>query len=218
MKYSDFFIAIYIHECKSYCDEKFFNALFNSDIGDAHIEIVDNSKNENYSLKLRHITQKNVTHIKVSRDNEATQFIRNVAESLDVLRTMFLQSNCKYFVTLEADVVPPEKWLHYFMEVKHLGDIIGGIYYDGFHGKEFFQYDNIIQTVPCILSGCTLYKREIIEKFPFRWSIDNVNAFPDGWMSYDARHAGYRLINYSKIKCQHLTKDGSDSRGFEDIN
>lgn len=217
MIYEDFFIAVYIHECKSYCDTEFFNNLFSSDIGNAQVEIVDNSPDHHYAELLSQKIGWPVHWIEVSREDERTQFIRNVCESVNFLRDVFLQTNKKYFVILEADVVPPRNWLHSFMRHIHDADIIGGIYYMGFHPEHLFHEPGLLEETTCVLSGCTLYKREIIERFPFRWDSNNLNAFPDGHMSWDARHSGYRLANTSDIVCKHLTKIGSDSRGVEDI-
>lgn len=219
MNYKDYFIAIYSHECKAYCDEKFYGALFDSKIGDATIEIVDNSIDADYSEKLKELTKLDVKHIKVSRDEPSTQFLRNVAESLSYLRKLFLDTECKYFVTLETDVIVPEDWLHSFDEVKDKADIIGGIYYAGFHSEELFTNRNLFVETDHVLSGCTMYKREVIEKIPFRWSIENLGAFPDAWICYDAVRNGnkFRLANCSKVICDHLTKENSNSRGHEDI-
>jgi hypothetical protein len=224
INYTDFFIAIYSHECKSYCDEQFFKNLLQSDIGDASIHVVDNTIHASYAERIKDIIKSinvhrniHVSHIFVDRDDPTTQFQRNVAESLSFLRNIFLETKCKYFIIVESDVIPPADWLHYFMEVIDKADIIGGIYYHGFHDIKLFEDPTIFQETHHVLSGCSLYKREVIEKIPFRWSTENLGAFPDAWMSYDAHRNGnnFRLANYSKIQCQHVDKPGSMTRGQE---
>lgn len=210
MKNKDFFIAIYTHECKSYCDEQFFNNLFQSNLDKAIIRIIDNSNNLNYTEKLKSICNKfsnidyNIEHIDVSRNDLTTLFLRNVADSVNYLRDKFLKTDCKYFVILESDLLPPTEWLSYFLEVIDKADLIGGVYYFGVHREELFRDPTILEFVHHVLSGCTLYKREVIEKLPFRWSTENLNAFPDAWMSADSTKEGFKLANYSKIKCDHL--------------
>ncbi|MHA1342378.1 MAG: GIY-YIG nuclease family protein [Promethearchaeota archaeon] len=217
--HSDFFIAIYTNECKKYCDQEFFASLISSNIKNAQVEIVDNSIDLNYSKRLSEITSYPIHHINVDRTDSKTLFLRNVFESIDKLRELFLRSRCKYFITLESDVIPPLGWLNYFLEGVHKADVIGGIYYPGFHDDDMFENPNIFQSTNHVLSGCTLYKRKVIEKIPFRWDKNNLNAFPDALISYDAirNRNKFILVNYSKIKCRHLTKQGSDSRGLEDL-
>jgi len=223
MNYSDFFIAIYTHECKSYCDKQFFEHLFNTDLREATVNIVDNSIGMNYfnnlNLLIDGIKPKGhtfINHIDVDRNNPHTQFLRNVCESVNYLRDIFLKTKCLYFVILESDVLPPERWLHFFIETLSFADIIGGIYYAGWHGQDMFDAPGIIRMVTHALSGCTLYKREVIEKIPFRCDLSNPAAFPDAFMSMDALNAGYKLVDYSSINCQHIFKGGMD-RGHADI-
>ena len=215
---SDCFIAIYTHSCKKYCDDEFFNNLKNSSIGDASIMIVDNSLDINYLDRLKSITDFPVVHIDIERTDPNMVFHKNVIESVDFLRSKFLATDCKYFIILEADVCPPDRWIQDFKAVINKADIIGGIYYYGFHRPELWE-NEIFEYVNHALSGCTLYKRHIIEEFPFRWDPSNLAAFPDAFICYDVRHSGknYKIANYSKIKCRHLTKKESDSRGVEDI-
>jgi len=227
MNYKDFSINIYTHECKSYCDEEFFQTLFQSDIRSAEIHIIDNSIGMTYYQKLLEIVNKSsrsinskitVQHIVVPRDSGDPQFQRNVVDSLSVLRENFITTNCKYFCIIESDVMVPPDWLTSFNEVLFRADIIGGIYYEGFHAPELWDRSNpILQYTSHVLSGCTLYKREIIEKFPFRISSENWGAFPDAWISWDANNSGkeYKLANYSKIICEHRQKPGTPYRGQE---
>ncbi len=211
--FEDCFIAVYTNECKSYCDELFFNTLLNSNIEQAKVSVIDNSITGYVNrLKILCNNKAEVNHIDVSRGNQRTLFLRNVTESLLKLREQFLKTNCKYFIILESDVCPIDKeWLNYFMEVIDKADIIGGLYYHGFHGDDLF-FSNDIVYVNHVLSGCTLYKREIIEKYSFRWDENNLGAFPDAWICQDAKN--YRIANYCKIKCNHIHKKNGN-RGLE---
>ena len=224
------FIAVYTHECKQYCDVEFFDNLFKSHIGDAQISIIDNTLTLNYYDRLQNIVNlydnKNisVSHVDVSRDDARDarhQFLINVTTSLTELRRQFLETDKKYFIIVESDVKPRDKnWLTYFMEVVDQADIIGGLYYVGFHKQELWDTESLVY-LPGILSGCTLYKREVIEKFPFRWSIENHGAFCDAWICYDCNidnmgTGQWRLGNYTKIKCDHLHINGN--RGLDKIN
>jgi hypothetical protein len=216
------FIALYTNECKSYCDDQFYGTLLTSNVDEAEICLVDNTQKVDYieKLKSKYGSRINCFHIDVSREDEKTLFLRNVTDSLTLLRDEFLKTDCEYFITLETDVIPREKnWLNYFMEVVDKADIIGGLYYNGFRGQEalFDNTNNNLIPIDHVLSGCALYKREVIEKIPFRWSTDNLGAFPDAWICYDSNRNGnsFKLANYNKIKCDHI-EHGAD-RGHNNI-
>lgn len=217
--FEDIFIAIYTHECKSYCDKEFFENLFTSDIGNASVAVIDNSINMDYFNKLQNEYGKRayIDHIVVDRNDTRTQFLRNIEASLYGLRRKFLDGPYLYFIILESDVLPPQDWLHSFMGVIDQADIIGGLYYWGWHSPDMWEGEPRLISATHVLSGCTLYKREILERFIFRWDKNNPNAFPDAYMSYDAGHAGYRRANYTKIQCKHLA-DKEGGRGIDKIN
>ena len=218
------FIAIYTNECKSYCDEHFFRNLFFTDLTDCTVNIVDNSIDASYIEKILGIISEvcpkvevRVDHIEVSRDDRSTLFQRNVTESANFLRDRFLKTEAQNFIILESDLLPPTNWVKDLVEVSNQADIIGGLYYAGFHSKELYAKENEVVPTHHVLSGCTLYKREVIEKIPFRWSRENLGAFPDAWISVDAGQAGFKMANYTKIKCFHMGKFGSMTRGQKNL-
>jgi hypothetical protein len=225
--FENVFIAVYTHQCKSYCDYEFFNNLFASDIGSASVAIIDNSPDTTYFHYLydTYSDRAYIDHVAVDRaaiENAQVLFLRNVEASLYGLRRMFLDGDYEYFIILESDVRPRDaKWLHYFMEVVGQADIIGGLYYDGpiipLHVPEMWQGPPRIIPTHHALSGCTLYKRAVLERFAFRTSAENLGAFPDAWMSVDAGGAGFKIANYTKIQCDHMT-DEIGLRGQQNIN
>ncbi|MDD3089974.1 MAG: hypothetical protein PHT95_08555 [Candidatus Omnitrophica bacterium] len=218
--FENVFIAVYTHQCKSYCDKEFFGNLFASDIGSASVAIVDNSLDADYfhTLYDRYNMHAYVDHIIVNRGDSKTQFVRNVEASLYGLRRMFLGGDYEYFIILESDVKPKDKmWLHYFIEVVDQADIIGGLYYEGFHAPDMWQGPSRIISTHHALSGCTLYKRSVLERFAFRSVAENPGVFPDALMCLDAREAGFKIANYTKIQCTHLV-DNHGGRGIENIN
>ena len=102
-----------------------------------------------------------------------------VLDSVNFLRDKFLQSSCKYFLIIESDVVPPIDCLERFEEVIDSADIIGGIYYRGHHKDEWFNEDHKELIDSVVYSGCTLYKRNVIEQIPFNLDYNNLGMFPD---------------------------------------
>ncbi len=222
----DCFIAIYTHSSKQYCDKQFFKALFKSNIGNALVSIIDNSIGTDYFNRLNlilHPFHKNIkiNHIDISRDDPKHQFLINVEQSVNELRRQFLQTDKKYFITLESDVIPRDKnWLSYFLEKAGYADILGGLYHAGFHSNDLWDKEDEIVYTRHVLSGCTLYKRELLKVFSFRWSMKDEGAFPDAWICYDAITSlknKWRIANYTKIKCDHLT-NASGGRGHDKID
>lgn len=213
-----YFIAIYTHECKDYCDKKFFAWIHYICEGNP-VYIVDNSKGYNYLTRLAEITEGfnfNLYKLTVEQQPKKTLFLRNVADSVNLLRDKFLKSDCDYFLIIESDVLPPEDMIAKFdyatyylnkndpddfdVEKKKPWGIVGGHYYKGFH-----DYSSMKGLYPThhALSGCTVYKRELIEKYPFRWSEENLGAFPDAWICVDAGQE-YNIYNDGSIECEHL--------------
>jgi hypothetical protein len=205
----DFFIAVYTHEVKSYCDIEFFSNIANFALKDYELHVVDNTSHLEYTEKLKNICDslglkpESITHIDISEEPAISSFQRKVCDSVNFLRDKFLESGCKYFVIIESDVISPIDVLEKFLSVIDEGDIIGGIYYEGRHLNEWFdpEHNEIIDDV--VFSGCTLYKRDVIESIKFRIAQYDGVHFPDTIMSIDACNAGYRRVLYTGIKCKH---------------
>lgn len=206
---SNYFIAVYTNECKDYCDEKFFKRL--GEIKQDPPYIIDNSTSLEYIDRLKKLAPwGHVKHINVPQEPVISRFQRNVTTSVNYLRDLFLETDKPYFLIIESDVLPPIGLLSIFNKaVANLRNenwgILGGLYYDGFHDYNL----RLLNKTHHVLSGCTLYKREVIEKYPFRYDETNLGAFPDALISHDAGKE-YSLWNDHDIQCQHLhTKHGT---------
>lgn len=198
MKY---FLCTYTNKVKRYCDEVFFER-FNS-FGKESIA-VDNTIGLEYYERLKTLTA-NVEHIDIEEQPKETQFQRNVAESANVCRDAFLKTDCDLMLIIESDVLPPVGLISMMdraiTKLPKSYSALGALYYTGFHD---YTKEGIHKTHHC-LSGCTAYKRDFIEKFPFRWSYDNLGAFPDAWAAVDAGDNGYTQWNDHDIRCEHLS-------------
>jgi hypothetical protein len=207
----DIFCAVYTHQSKRYCDDIFFNSLLTNIDGDC-VHVIDNSNDsQRYcnSIKER-FKLKFVENLDIPIHPQQTTFHRKVTESVSYLRKMFLTTECKYFLIVESDVILTNQ-----NTVKTLVSTIenlpantgavGALYYEGFHDYTLTG----VQQVPHVLSGCTLYKRELIEKYPFRYDPDNLIPFPDAWICIDAKHE-FSFYNNHELICTHAhTKDGT---------
>jgi len=216
-----YLLSTYTHEVKSYCDEIFFERFLSYDCDKI---VVDNSQGMEYTDRLRDLTELNVMHVDVPKEPQRTRFLRNVTDSANAVRSKFLEGRCKYLIIIESDVLPPVNLLTLFDEAMGMADdlpfgkwaAIGGLYYAGFHN--FRGAGKIeLEKTHHVLSGCTVYSRDIIEQFPFRWDWENVGAFPDAWICDDInRNTDMSLYNYKKIICEHMT-NREGRRGHEDL-
>ena len=207
------FIAVYTHACKDYCDYTFFSRV--RKLG-GHLEVVDNTPGLAYTKKLKKAGLR-VEHIEVPREPTATLFLRNVTQSVNLLRDKFLESKYEHFVIIESDVLPPPNLLNLFDEAASKAEdwaAIGGLYYHGFHN---LARRVALEKTHHVLSGCTMYNRDMLQIFNFRYDMSNPGAFPDAWWSHDINHkTDKKLYNYPKIVCQHL-HDGKGGRGQRKI-
>lgn len=214
-------IAVYTNRCKDYCAREFYKSLMEL-AGNHDIIIVDNSSDSSHAVELMWVARSanvEVVHIDVPAEPERTRFLRNVALSANRCREKFLQGDYDHMLVIESDVIPPVDLIPRLKEtmvklnmitngatlnLKPWG-IVGAIYYMGVHDYNLQG----IHPAEHVLSGCTLYKGELLRKYPFRWSEDNLNAFPDAWISQDTREE-YSLWNNHDIICDHLfAGDGS---------
>ena len=217
---SKFFIAVYTNEVKDYCDVEFFDNLHSVSKGEP-VYIIDNTIESRYYQKLRdHFIENKYDNFRINslcipEHPKESQFQRNVCHSVNHLRDVYLNSFLlPYFLIIESDVISPVDLLDKFENAiaqldnteSHWG-IVGGLYYQGFHHYDFDTTITFLEKTDHCLSGCTVYKRELIEKYHFRYDPDNLGPFPDALISYDAGKE-YTLWNDHRIKCEHLHVNG----------
>lgn len=201
-KDKEIFAAVYTNKVKSYCDVEFFNALQNN-ISTEHIYVVDNTNDNGvYASELRNIINCSIVNLDIPIEPQHTKFHRKVAESVLYLRDIFLKSDYKYFLIVESDVVIPpntiDTLLNNIETMPPDTGAVGALYYQGFHNYSLkgIQYTNHV------LSGCTIYKRAMIEKYPFRYQEDYLQAFPDALICIDAINE-YKYYNNHELICKH---------------
>jgi hypothetical protein len=216
---NDFFIAVYTTYAKRYCDHNFFKRLGEIS-GDEYVSVIDNSQYTEYTKKLETLCENFVKNYSLKHLNiepGERLFLRSVGESVIELQKEFLQSDKKYFLIIESDVLPPIDLLNTFRSIIDAGDAIGGIYYPGPHLESWFdpEHSEIVSNY-LVLSGCTLYKRSLMSEIPFRIDLNNPNAFPDAYMYNDSTQKGYKCVNYTGIKCVHM-HDANGGRGHQEL-
>lgn len=205
-------ICTYTNKVKSYCDKEFLENLHNLSKGYDVLIVVNDNENQNYYEQLCDIIVENyytnfsIHNLIIPREPIIDTFQRNVAISVNKCRDIFLEGDYDTMIIIESDVIPPVNLLDTLKEdIKLLKDhynkwgIVGGLYYKGFHNYNLFG----LQKTHHVLSGCTVYKRELIEKYPFRYDPNNLAAFPDAIICFDSGNE-YDLYNDHNIICRHL--------------
>ena len=198
---NNYFIAVYTYYGKSYCDVKFFERLQEISKGNP-VHIVDNSFKLDYYNKLVSLYSfSNFTFYHLDVTEGEKRFIRSVTKSVNFLRDIFLKTDSPNFLIIESDIIPPVDLLEKFDRTPLPKDagILGAVYYKGFH--DFSKKG--LQKVGHALSGCTMYRRKLIEKYPFRWSTKDLRAFPDAWICFDCKNE-FSIWNNNDIICEHL--------------
>lgn len=197
------FVAVYTNKVKRYCDAEFFTALQNNISGE-HIHVVDNTNDGGtYAAELKNIiNSKLLINLDIPEQPEHTKFHRKVAESVLYLRDIFLQSDYKYFLIVESDVIIPPNTIDTLLQnIESMPEdtgAIGALYYEGFHNYSLKG----LQYINHVLSGCTIYKRSMIEKYPFRYQEDYLQAFPDALICIDGINE-FKYYNNHDIICKH---------------
>jgi hypothetical protein len=213
---TNYFIAIYTNAVKAYCDEAFFGNVYSLSNG-TPVYVIDNSPTESYCQRLQSMFLNHgynnftVYRVEVPLHPAESRFQRNVYESVNCLRELFLgNTDLPYFLILESDVISPADLLARFdRAIASLNEhdpswgIVGGLYYQGFHNYQFDLRQATKERTQHCLSGCTVYKRELIQKYPFRYDPGNLGPFPDAWICYDAGKE-FSLWNDHEILCEHL--------------
>ena len=213
---NDYFIVIYTHAVKAYCDAAFFENVHALSNG-RRVHIIDNTPGNDYFDRLntlfhtRSYTNFELSRLSISAEPVESRFQRHVCDSVNHLRSKFLQDpEPPFFLILESDVIPPTDLLHRFDRVIAELDsaqpdwgIIGGLYYEGFHRYDFDTSTTSLERTAHCLSGCTVYRRSLLEKYPFRYDPANLGPFPDAWICFDAGRE-YSLWNDHRIRCAHL--------------
>ena len=167
-----FFIAVYTHEVKSYCDAEFFSNIANLTSKDFELHVVDNSPSASFYLsKIKTLCEsvgletKSLSHLDIPEEPAISRFQRNVCDSVNFLRDKFLESDCDYFLIIESDVIPPVDVLERFLSADESIDIVAGIYYKGHHKDEWFNEDYSDYIYGFVFSGCLFIKDTSLKRF-----------------------------------------------------
>lgn len=209
-------IGVYTSSVKQYCDMKFFTNLHKIAKGN-DVLVIDNSTTTSYCNHLKTaFNYPNFTfiHLDIPVEPNTTVFHRRISESANYIRDHFLKGGYDSLVLVESDVIAPENTLTILQEnIKTLPETwgaLGGIYHEGHHDFK----KNGIQNTRHTLCGCSIYNKRLIEKYAFRYSEENLGAFPDAYICHDSGHE-FTFWDNHDIKCKHLPSNWAYTRQTE---
>lgn len=192
------------------------------------ILLCDNSVDIKYQQYL------NMLGVKTLRVNPEGKNPREyVTESQNLLRSYFLNNDYDYYFSLESDILPPKDVIEKLLMADL--DVVSGLYFYNFGAKsnlllnyfvkegdkkyrthnptlkEALQWvdGSVKQVYECGI-GCTLIKRAVLEKIPFRWVLNN-NGFSDTHFYADLYKNGYLAFVDTSILCKHKNSSWSNN-------
>lgn len=235
-------LAAPISEYKNYVLPQWLNHLCTLQ-GDFDILLVDNSKNPDYTetLKQYSVIQQlnNSTILRVDPENKTAQ--QFILESRQAIRDYFLKGNYTHLFSLECDVFCPADTIPRLLG--HNLPIVSGWYFVGQGAASYplFVNANILpgakvfnifvcgfiesfltitgRLMPTIGNGigCSLIKRDVIQKIPFRININDV-GFDDSFFNQDLWLKGIQHFCDTSLFCDHKNLDWTKIKEYKEID
>lgn len=218
------FINCPINERKSYALDDYFSNILNFTYPNKQYCFVDNSPQHYYSESLVAKYGIDIYHYQPNK-------LRNVdymKDCLNILRDMFLKSECEYFFSLECDLFPPLNIIEILM--CHDKPIVTAPYFIGSDfnyglckteieevlGKKtnrhisglegYLSHTGELELVDACGIGCALIKREIIEDIGFMTSLKQ-NTHADTFFYFDLHDRGIEVWQDTSLIIEHRNRN-----------
>lgn len=182
------------------------------------ILLVDNSPNNLFVQSLR---QYGIPAIHAGYEMKTAR--DRIIHCRNILRKKVVEEGYDYFLSLEADVVPPPTVIEQLLH--HQKEIVSAIvwYYSDYLGKripapllwdndpqgdekrmvylakEELQKKQLKEIKACSMSCCLIH-RSVLEKLHFRYWKD---SYDDVMFCIDARKLGYKIYVDTNVECAH---------------
>lgn len=203
-----------------YCLDKYVDAVKNLDYKDYDVVLVDNSKNKEYTEKIKKLG------LKVIKGKYYDDVKRRIIESRNLLRQYALDNNYDYLLSLEQDVIPPKDIINKL--ASHGDYIVTGVYFNyninngvkmltpmlwksvGGEDVVYISEDEVFSkdyfsVIACGL-GCVLISREVLGYVEFRFA-ENEKCYDDMFFGLDVHNKGYSIFVDTSVRCVHLIND-----------
>jgi len=231
--YPKVLIGVTIYEAKDYIWEEFFENIQRLSYPNYDIVIVDNTRRKKYYNKLLKRT-KNYGNTRVFHVDRGENSRVAHSRSLNKIRQILLDEGYDYFMSIESDLLPPIDIIERL--ISHNKLTVGCLYQIGFdysksqpprpclfdvttkadgtaatrnlppeEGYGFFGH-GVVPIHGCGL-GCTLIKRELVEKFPFWHYLEGDIKHSDVLFYLDLHNAKIQAYVDTDIIIPHYNQD-----------
>lgn len=212
IKAGSVFIATPTHVCKRYCAAEFCREVTRNAIEPfaCSVIIAGNSK---ASCSAYYSTASGIEYRDMEFGPEyfgkVDSIHRRITDTALYLRERFLLTDAEWYLSLESDVI---LWTEGFLPrmVGHNVPVLHTNCYPGFNMCASYG------TTQRITMGCTLIKREVIEKISFRYNPDLLGAHYDALFAHDCNVAGIKMYYDPSIQPIHK-EDRLPGRGWMNI-
>lgn len=206
---------------KEECLNEYANAVKNLSYDNYDILLVDNSKDDKYSERIK---TSGLNVIKAPYFESARE---RIVHSRNILREYAIKNNYDYLLSLEQDVIPPKDVIEKLL--RHNKKIVTGVYYvhnkmpDGKlhlvplvnilegNGKTMRTLNYAEINMPRLLKifscglGCLLIHKDILKEIKFRY-VKDIDTHDDRWFCIDLHEKGIELYCDNMVICKHLVK------------
>lgn len=212
---------------KNYCLQQWCDFTNNLTYPNYERLLVDNSPSINYSFHVRQKMGNCRWHNPKGKSN-----VRYMAECQEVIRKYAIKNKFDYIFSLEVDITPAVNNIIELLMI-HNKLVVSAMYHilkstetylclqeldtndenavarrlD--NGSDMLFVDGTCKKVFSAGLGCTLIKREVFEKIPFKY-VEGINAHADSFFSNDLFEAGIsNWVDTSIQSCIHNNQDWS---------
>lgn len=215
------------YEGKRYCLRKYIAGLKALTYPSKDILLIDNSPTSQFSQEIAQL------EIPVIRAGCELRTPRDrIIHCRNILRKKVIEEGYDYFLSLEADVVPPSDVIEKLLAQNK--DIVSAVvwYYSEYQGKripapllwdfdpqgdennmvyvakEEIQKQQLKEIKACSLSCCLIH-RSVLEKITFRYLGE---SYDDVMFCIDARKSGYTIYVDTTAECTHYYIKGKKKK------
>ena len=208
------FIATPTHICKRYCATEFVGSVLSHalDVYDCEFHIAGNSEASCEKFYSNPRVKYNDMDLPSTYFKHREAIHQRIVYTANFLRRAFLESDCKFYLSLEADVM-----LHAHDMQELVRNMVSLTDWDVLHTNCYANFNRSLVREPTnrITMGCTLVRRAVLEEVSFRYDSKVLAAHYDAFFCKDAIAENYRCVYEPSIKPDH--RDQSNMRGWVEI-
>lgn len=217
IQYPNLFIGTPTHVCKRYCAHEFMEATITNAPG-TEFHVLCNSRDglPIYSTFPGAVYHHFGSFLDASHFHCVDSVHKRIAATCNELRSRFLDSKCDLYLSLESDVMlAPDALPRMVAAISDEFPVVYANCYRWPNGLPFLEYETPQRTGQ-ITMGCTLIRRDVLEKIEFRYDPNLLAAFHDAHFAFDCNKLGIGMWYDPTIHLRHV-EGGTGRRGWGEI-